>query len=292
MNIPDSQIRVTLLFDANGNQCRLPQADIWAAIVEHLRRFGCCPAKMSLNMDQEDGISLNFDDLSPEAVHRHLAEQKYGGFHTSNLRYRRKFFNIDLGVHRFTDDPPKLQIYGEPGQKFPTSWNTMIESLAAIYPIRSAWQYEFQYTRWQDMNRLDRWRKEWGEVPAYKRTEQDIAGLKVTWLDISKNPGRTITQDWKPQSVAAEMWLGPGFWPYAPCTKEEVLAADFFIEKRDTPHYLYLKSWPHPFTRPDGEQGRVQQKLWLLLYHKDCEWPPGSGGISDVPVGGPPELMP
>ena len=63
-------------------------------------------------------------------------------------------------------------------------------------------------------------------------------------------------------------------------------------EVRDTPHYLYLKSWPHPFTRPDGEQGRVQQKLWRLLFHEDCEWPPGSGGISDTPVGGPPELMP
>ena len=71
-----------------------------------------------------------------------------------------------------------------------------------------------------------------------------------------------------------------------------MLAADFFIERRDTPHYLYLKCWPHPFTRPDGEQGRVQQKLWRLLYHEDCEWPPGSGGISDEPVGGPPELMP
>ena len=90
----------------------------------------------------------------------------------------------------------------------------------------------------------------------------------------------------------SELWLGSRFWDFAPCTKEEALAAEFFIEKRDTPHHLYLKSWPHPFTRPDGEQGRVQQKLWRLLYKQDCEWPPGSGGISEVPVGGPPELMP
>ena len=73
--------------------------------------------------------------------------------------------------------------------------------------------------------------------------------------------------------------------------KEDVIASDFFLEVLDTPHFLYLKSWSHPFTRPDGEQGRVQQKLWRLLFHEDCEWPPGSGGISDVPVGGPPELM-
>ena len=112
-------------------------------------------------------------------------------------------------------------------------------------------------------------------------------------LDTSLNPGRYIVDDKNQfRAVPADLWLGPHFWDYAPCTKEEVLAADFFIEKRDTPHYLYLKSWPHPFTRPDGEQGRVQQKLWRLLFKEDCEWPPGSGGISEEPVGGPPELMP
>jgi hypothetical protein len=111
-------------------------------------------------------------------------------------------------------------------------------------------------------------------------------------IDTSRNPGRMGGTLDEPRFVMADLWLGPGFWSYAPCTKEEVLAADFFLEVRDTPHYLYLKSWPHPFTRPDGEQGRVQQKLWRLLFHEDCEWPPGSGGISDTPVGGPPELMP
>lgn len=90
----------------------------------------------------------------------------------------------------------------------------------------------------------------------------------------------------------AEMWLGPHFWQYAKCTKEEALAADFFIEKRDTPNFLYLKSWPEPFTRPDGEQGRQQQRLWKLFFNEDCEWPPGNGGICDEPMYGPPELMP
>jgi hypothetical protein len=88
------------------------------------------------------------------------------------------------------------------------------------------------------------------------------------------------------------MWLGPFFWQYAACTKDDVLAADWFLEKRDTPHYLYIKSWQHPFTRPDGEQGRAQAKLWKLLFNEECEWPPGSGSISDDPIGGPPEPWP
>jgi hypothetical protein len=115
----------------------------------------------------------------------------------------------------------------------------------------------------------------------------------MTLIDISLNPGRG--KSLYPYSTfypTAEMWLGPHFWQYAKCTKEEVLLADFFIEKRDAPHFLYLKSWPEPFTRPDGEQGRQQQRLWKLFFHEDCEWPPGSGIICDEPMYGPSELMP
>lgn len=112
-------------------------------------------------------------------------------------------------------------------------------------------------------------------------------------IDISLNPGRVKELFLGIRFLAsAEMWLGPHFWHHAKCTKEEALAADFFIEKRDTPHFLYLKCWPQPFTRPDGEQGRMQQRLWKLFFHEDCEWPPGSGAICDEPMYGPPELMP
>lgn len=150
------------------------------------------------------------------------------------------------------------------------------------------------YVGWQITTDKKSYARKYGSIDGFR--DKTIKGIypldDVHVLDTSLNPGsRRGTQN-QPQRISSEMWIGPHFWSYAPCTKEEVLAADFFIEKRDTPHCLYLKSWPHPFTRPDGEQGRVQQKLWRLLYKQDCEWPPGSGGISDVPVGGPPELMP
>jgi hypothetical protein len=152
----------------------------------------------------------------------------------------------------------------------------------------------FSYVGWQIMTDKKRYSRKYGSIDGFR--EKIIKHTPplddVHELDTSLNPGSRRGTQFQPQSISSELWIGPHFWTYAPCTKEEVLAADFFIEKRDTPHYLYLKSWPHPFTRPDGEQGRVQQKLWRLLYHQDCEWPPGSGGISDVPVGGPPELMP
>jgi hypothetical protein len=295
MKAKNSQTRFSLFFDAAGDQCRLPLAGIWEKIVEHLRRFDCCPNMFSLSMNPEDGITdLKFEDLTSEGVRQHLASHKYGGFRVNTHKYQCKTFNISLGVHRHTPDPPELDIVADVRLRFPASWNALIETLAEVFPLRSACQYDFLYESWQGTGRLDQWKECWGPVPPYKQRVQKLAGIDtpLVWLDNFLNPGRSVTRDWKRQSVSAEMWLGPGFWLYAPCTKEELLAADFFLEKRDTPHYLYLKSWPHPFTRPDGEQGRVQQKLWRLLYKQDCEWPPGSGGISDVPVGGPPELMP
>lgn len=150
------------------------------------------------------------------------------------------------------------------------------------------------YIGWQITTDKKSYVRKYGSIDEFRDmiTKRPFPLDDLDELDTSLNPGSRRGTQFQPQSISSEMWIGPHFWTYAPCTKEEVLAADFFIEKRDTPHYLYLKSWPHPFTRPDGEQGRVQQKLWRLLYKQDCEWPPGSGGISDVPVGGPPELMP
>jgi hypothetical protein len=95
-------------------------------------------------------------------------------------------------------------------------------------------------------------------------------------LDTSTNPGRGERVNGGPAMVAADMWLGPAFWNYAPCTREEVLRQPW-LEVCDTEHSLYLKAYPEPFTRPDGEQGEIQRRLWQLLFHSDCRWPPDKG---------------
>jgi len=102
----------------------------------------------------------------------------------------------------------------------------------------------------------------------------------------STNPGRQDRINDGPAMVAADMWMGQAFWTYAPCTKAEVLA-QHWLEVRDTEHYLYIKAYPEPFTRPDGEQGEVQRQLWQLLFHSDSHWPPGEGQpINPTPTEG------
>ncbi|MCW1922553.1 hypothetical protein OKA05_08300 [Luteolibacter arcticus] len=165
------------------------------------------------------------------------------------------------------------------------------------WPGIGGWQWRSLYETWQNSCVAGSYERKFGVMPSGIRRfiQSDGGGIGSgrDMIDISANSGRRkallSASNFHP---SAEMWLGPDFWQFAKCSKKEVLAADFFIEIRDTPHFLYLKSWPQPFTRPDGEQGRTQQKLWRLLFHEDCEWPPGSGLISDEAVYGPPELMP
>lgn len=207
---------------------------------------------------------------------------------------------ISYTLHYFRDLGKQSTLRGNIGHtaKSPSDWKHLIENLMILSPCFGAWQWHTRYEAWQgDSRQHGDCLRIFGVIPpGTKRwTEKSIDGIghDVEFLDVSNNPGRTKNLVshiyFHPTS---EMWLGPHFWQYAKCTKEEVLAADFFIVKRDTPNYLYLKSWPEHFTRPDGEQGRMQQRLWKLFFHEDCEWPPGSGTICDEPMYGPPELMP
>lgn len=185
-----------------------------------------------------------------------------------------------------------FSISSRDADKLPDDWYGMVCDISSMVSLVAAKAQVIYYSAWQNCEDIDRYAKQFGSTEHFKQYEKGDPPVNRMVLDTSTNPGRNQMKNGCPMGVSAEMWLGPAFWRFAPCKKEDVLAADFFLKVCDTPEFLYLKSWPHPFTRPDGEQGRVQQKLWRLLFHEDCEWPPGSGGISDEPIGGPPELMP
>jgi hypothetical protein len=232
-----------------------------------------------------DGKSL----LTPEAIRREIIDDDTNSFvvNGATSRIQSVLYTptpLDGGLQRFN-------IALDPLGQTP-EWDIFAEVFGRYRQLVLAHPFNQFYTPWQNCSDPSRYRRLYGEIEGFPTYETDHTTFKSIWYDISKNPGRTSRKGLLLEHVASELWLGPMFWELAPCTKEEVLAADFLLEVRDTPDFLYLKSWPRLFTRPDGEQGRVQQKLWRLLFHEDCEWPPGSGGISDVPVGGPPELMP
>jgi hypothetical protein len=263
---------------------------------------GCLPKTLEVQQiagHRDEYHTANRLKLSPAEFDELIITRKLDGFRIeSGVSGRVLSFYL---LHAKTlGQQTVLGCYIEKKAKAPDDWKIAIESLIEISPAIGSWQWRRLYQAWQCESEIDsRYLYRFGDLPlGYSKSFQKVTESLMpqpdrVFIDISLNPGRRKelipTVFFYP---TAEMWLGPHFWQYAKCTKEEALAADFFIEKRDTPHYLYLKCWPEAFTRPDGEQGRMQQRLWKLFFHEDCEWPPGSGTICDEPMYGPPELMP
>jgi hypothetical protein len=277
-----------------------PVSEVWQMLVDYLREHRSLPR--SFEVSQGVGHAERFHSttrlkLTPEEVGQLIIDRNLTGFH-AHTSYSKPSVSYHLRFDQKDVMQSTLGCQIDAAVKSPASWARLVEGLMENWPSIGAWQWNHQYRVWQWLRWKDMYRESrYGSFPdGFKVTAvKSIDGVSPDRgsIDISLNPGR-------PKELipsinfypTAEMWLGPHFWQYAKCTKEEVLAADFFLEKRDTAHFLYLKSWHEPFTRPDGEQGRQQQRLWKLLFHEDCEWPPGSGGISDEPMYGPRELMP
>jgi hypothetical protein len=269
-------------------------AEVWRILRGFLAINDALPEcfEVSQIAGHDHGIrSTSYLELTPDEVGDLVVKQSLTGFRVETGHTSRSVGYHLIGRH--------LGCRIEFAAQAPSDWGRMIVQLMEMDPCVGAWQWRHRYQVWQWVNELrsGQYERRFGPLPpGYSRSivkSDDGIGPDREFVDIALNPGRPKTLLPMVRFYpTAEMWLGPHFWRYAKCTKEDVLAADFFLEKRDTPHFLYLKSWPEPFTRPDGEQGRQQQRLWKLLFHEDCEWPPGSGGICDEPMYGPPELMP
>lgn len=276
-----------------------PVADVWITIASFLKRERCLPREFRVSQiagHSEGSRSESRLRLSPEEIASLINERNLDGFGLDTGHSERSV-GYELTPWRKTGGPCVLGCRIEAKTKAPDDWGPLIEGLMTQWQCIGGWQWKSLYNSWQNSNSLKYYDTWFGPCPSalviYVEKSTHILSPARELIDTALNPGRSRElQTGVFFTPTAEMWLGPHFWQYAKCTREEALTADFFIEKRDTPHFLYLKSWPQPFTRPDGEQGRIQQKLWKLFFHEDCEWPPGSGGISDEAVYGPPELMP
>lgn len=294
---PGDRVQFAVSFPDNPK----PLGDVWRTITTFLDENGCLPKLFEVSQiagHAENNQLEQYLKLSPGEVTNLLDKRDLNAFQVTTGHSAK---SIDFSLLNALNEGGQATLDCRIGvdAKAPNSWG-LIESLLTQCPGIGGWQWGHLYRCWQWAERLDDlYEKRWGAIPTGYRRQSRPGPLALTpqpdqvYADVSRNPGRVKSLMFRVNFYpTAEMWLGPHFWQYAKCTKDDALAADFFIEKRDTPHYVYLKCWPEPFTRPDGEQGRMQQRLWKLFFHEDCEWPPGSGTICDEPMYGPPELMP
>jgi hypothetical protein len=291
---------------------KLPQpvSEFWACFVDYLAQEKILPKKFTLSQIAGHPEHLKAARgtpelvLTPSEVQAVIGERGLTGFSVSASNSdlnRRVMFGL-AKVADGTANSDKWTRFGgslSPKSKAPANWNALFEKLLSRWPSIGGWQCHIDYQTWQSVTLEESYEfGSYGPLSEKYRRYPDPLFPHRNLIDISLNPGRprALKLDLSNCPVnfypTAEMWLGPHFWQYAKCTKEEALAADFWLETRDTPHFTYFKCWPTAFTRPEGEQGRMQQRLWKLFFHEDCEWPPGSGTICDEPMYGPPELMP
>lgn len=277
-----------------------PLVDVWDLLSLYLRQKRLMPKIFKFSqmwghrpeIQSEAALELNDREIASLIVERNL-----NGFMV-HWGAGSKSIEFYLSQGKTGEMACKLGCMIGANAKSSDDWVELIESIASRFETIGSWQWRRRYCYWQgETHADDRYERRWGKMPPGVRvwTEPKAHALDSETLrvDISKNPGRHKDLSSEVSFIpTAEMWLGPHFWQYAKCTKEQALAAGFWLETRDTPHYTYFKCWPTAFTRPDGEQGRMQQRLWKLFFHEDCEWPPGSGSICDEPMYGPPELMP
>jgi hypothetical protein len=281
-----------------------PVSEVWIMFADHLRLRGLLPTQWHVST-KTPGKERT---LRSENVAQAIRTERLAGFnlqssdsHSVEIGFRLNPVASHVSFFEaFKSKGFALRFSCDLGAAIPKNWSDLIEQYCRRWMNYGAFQFDARYQSWQRCSIFDDYyfRKFGAPPPSMARSvvpnpppvHPDRPERIV--LDVSKNPGRTSHRDGQFRYVAAEMWLGNDFFEYAPCTREEILAAEFFLNVREEPNFIYFQAWPHPFTRPEGEQGRVQQKLWQLLFHEDCEWPPGSGGISDELIYGPPELMP
>lgn len=290
-----NRLRFRLAF----SNCPEPLDDVWNTITSCLRAAKCLPNRFEVSQIAGHPEAIRSEKrlkLTHEEIGRLIRERDLSGFHVCT-GYSERSIGFELMHMEKSGGHSVLSCRIEKLTKTLENWMPLIESIMVQWPCIGAWQWPTLYGTWQNTKSPSVYERHFGQIPSETKRSivksVDNIGPDREILDSTLNPGRTKELLFGAFFFAsAEMWLGPHFWQHAKCTREEVLEADFFLEKRDTPNFLYLKCWPTPFSRPDGEQGLLQQKLWRLFFHEDCEWPPGSGGISMEPKYGPPELMP
>jgi hypothetical protein len=156
----------------------------------------------------------------------------------------------------------------------PPSWSPLIEELASVVRFAFAGTHNPDYIGWQRCADAKYYKQKYGAVHSSQITRPLPPPLdKFEQLDVSRNPGRFDHVNGGPAFVSSDMWLGPAFWDYAPCRRDEIVKQNW-LNLQETEQFLHINAYPEPFTRPDGEQGEIQRRLWQLLFHLDCQWPP------------------
>jgi hypothetical protein len=253
--------------------------NVWVVVRDFLEHCGLLRERYLMTFTGQAGEGgANHATVNPEQVAEVLRRERAASFTLRYDLHDEPRQMIRFGRATRSKIHASLNFETTAGEPRPQNWVPLIETLAESVRLAIAGTADREYNGWQHCADPQYYLAHYGPIDGFRILHPlSPPHNEVEKLDISRNPGRLDYIHGGPALVRADLWLGPAIWDYAPCRKEEVSARSW-LKVRETEHFLYVKAYPEPFTRPDGEQGEIQRRLWQLLFHSDCRWPPGEGG--------------
>lgn len=193
-------------------------------------------------------------------------------------RYPKPHFGIY--TERFTFDfgpianPQHTLLWVDQKSPCAVNWAHWVEHLSTVDGFLQAFYLDKEYSRWQTTDDIQSYELA-GRVHAHlpKVSNNLPPPVERTIIDVTNNPGRRTIRLGFVEVVAAEMWLGPGFWELTGADRDEVEQCDYVQTEALAHDVLHLTAWPHPFASDQGEEGEVQHKMRRLLYPNSVDRP-------------------
>jgi len=153
-------------------------------------------------------------------------------------------------------------------------WGLWVHRLSANADFLQAWYADREYHHWameEDVDFYSRMGKSHAHLP--KKDTGLPPPLNDPIIDISHNPGRRVIRGPYVEAVAAEMWLGQGFWELTGADREAVKTCDFLKTEEQDYGVLNIKAGPRVFTSDEGEEAEIQNRMRRLLYPRSVDLP-------------------
>jgi len=200
------------------------------------------------------------------------------------LRHHRDSFEVESGPLKFYFSPSKtlgydfLDIVDKVNSSM--NWNHWVERFAQRPGFFQAFSYDENYRYWQGAYDLDTYERH-GRSHAHlrKRKRRMPEPLDNLIIAIEDNPGRYVirTEHEKQigfvETVTAEMWLGPEFWPRTGADRDAVLNCEFLQVEEMEHDIIHIQTGYRTFTEDTGEQAELQNKMRRLLYPNTVDMP-------------------
>ncbi len=213
-----------------------PLAEMWRVTHQACEKW--LPSAARLHLSQIVGLEEKRQKIhaligDTEKIQYWIGNKRFTGFDVMIHHKSFRFFKISLRSKRSSFQSSPFGVLFEircfESRAITRFWNDLIEEIMGRWSAVRAFQFDWDYIKWQNIELPSRYQEAIGPVPQgfkrYRTTQANNHTSEMERLDISLNPGRKVNpgravsaNEVVSSLVTAETWLGPDFWEGAACT--------------------------------------------------------------------------